>query len=100
MLDVRRLCLKLCLIKYELDVYDFENWLFSIVVSLQKAIAHFCCRKKIKEELEKYTFNHRKTKISLYLPHKCLDKKTVQVYHCESDIAILHSHIKLLLQSF
>ena len=34
---------KLCLIKYELEnsVYNFVNWLFYIVVSLQKWFAHF-----------------------------------------------------------
>ena len=34
----------LCLIKYDLDinVYNFENCLFSTVVSLQKWLTHFC----------------------------------------------------------
>ena len=41
--DSHRFPWKPCLIKYKSDinVYNFENWLFSIVISLKKRFVHF-----------------------------------------------------------
>ena len=41
----------LCQIKTELDinVFNLENWLFLIVVSLQKSLAHFSHMKTFKK---------------------------------------------------
>jgi len=38
---------KRCLIRYKVDInnYNSKNWLFSIVVSLQKIVVHFYCKK-------------------------------------------------------
>ena len=59
--------LKLCLIKYELDiyVYNIKKKLFSILVSLQKQFAHFYSREKNKLS-ESNTYNQKKRQ---YLPH-------------------------------
>ena len=46
--DSRRYPLKLCLIKYELDIniYNSEKLSFSIILSLQKRLVHFYIRTK------------------------------------------------------
>ena len=47
LLDLQRYSWMHCLNKYELDiiVYNFENWLFSIVISLKTCLALFIRRK-------------------------------------------------------
>ena len=59
--------LNLLLIEFELDLnyYCFENWLFSIVVSLQKCLAQFYCR-------HKYWSTH--IKLEKCLPHYWSEK--------------------------
>ena len=67
--DSQRYPRKLCLIKYELliRVYNLENWLFSIVVNLQKWLAHFYYMKKVQKWTEFETFKTRKTTSSTLL---------------------------------
>ena len=70
MLDLQRYPEKLCLINCELDinVYNFECWLFSLVVSRQQWIAHFYFR-KINWNYQTWT-----TTICSLVPYYWLDK--------------------------
>jgi len=45
-------------------VYNFVNWLFLTVVSLQKWIAHFYCKKAIERLSEIISFKYRKPMLS------------------------------------
>ena len=71
-IQLKRCRLQLCLIKHELDiiVHILENWLFSIVVSLQKCIAHFYCSR----EFEVIRFKHFRKPVSIF---HIIDQKMV-----------------------
>ena len=86
----------LCLIKSELDMnaYNFENLLFSIMF-LKKWPAHFFCRRAYRN-YKNYTL------LSLekwhYLPHYWSDKgySIMWIEHCH---LCIECHLKLCLQS-
>ena len=80
---------KLSLIKYEsgLNIYNFENWLFSFVVSQQKWLDHFFYRETYRNYLEPTT---------KYLPHYWSDLKVTNLpswsWHCH---IYMEGHLKL-----
>ena len=56
-LHAKTVLLNICLIKYELDIYVYKfKKLFSTVVSLQKWLAHFYCRKNCRNYQNKALF--------------------------------------------
>ena len=74
------------LIKYELCIiiYNFEKWLLSMVVYLQKWLTHFYYRKTYRNDRNKTLFYHRVITISSSL----LNRWRFQGYRCESGIVI------------
>ena len=65
--------LKYCLIRYDKDfnVNNLENWLFLNVVSLQKILTPFYCRKKIRELSELNAFKPRQYLAQYYSDIRC-----------------------------
>ena len=78
----------------DINVLNFENWLFLVAVFLQKGLAHFYSWKTyIWEITELITFKPRITTLS----SKILIRERFKGYRCELGHVIFH--LKLRLQS-